>query len=566
MSLIGSLNLGSSALSVSQAALQVTGNNISNAGNADYTRQVADITSRPDQQIEPGMFMGTGIDLSSIQRQIDEALEARVRSSTSDNQAAQTSQQYLSRVETTLNALGDNNLSTQFDQFFKAWSNLANKPQDMSLRQVVLQDGSALAEEFSSERSQLIDVQNDVDARLSTQAKSADDLAQQVADLNGKIATAEGGVGQANSLRDQRDAVLKKLSQLVNIKTVPQANGTDNVYIGSEMLVTGTTNRGLTLTTQATANGPVPQLVFTSDNGTVPASSGELGSLLGVRPQVGTVVGQVDSLAQTLIFELNKLHASGQGLDGISSATAANAVTDPTAALNTSGAGLAFTATNGSFVVHVRNKTSGQETSTLVQVDLDGLNNNDTTLNSLAANLNAISGVSATITSGRLTIASSSSGTDLNFSQDSSGVLAALGINNFFTGKNAADIAVSTTLQGNPALLAAAKNGDSADNQTALAIAALQTQSVGSLNGSSLKDSYQAMVDQVAGQNATANTNADAAKAVQETLSSQHDALSGVSLDEEAVNLVRQQRAFQGAARLVSTVDQMMQTLLAMPI
>ena len=566
MSLIGSLNLGSSALAVSQAALQVTGNNISNAGNADYTRQVSDLTTRPDQQIEPGMFMGTGVDLSGISRQIDQALEERIRSSTSDNQSAQTTQQYLSRVETTLNGLGDNNLSTQFDQFFTAWSNLANKPQDMSLRQVVLQDGSALAEEFNSERSQLINVQTDIDSRLATQAKSANDLAQQVADLNGQIATAGGGAGQPNGLLDKRDAVLKQLSQLVNIKTVPQANGTVNVYIGSEMLVTNTTNRGLTLTSQPTANGPVPQLVFTADNGAVPATSGELGSLLSVRPQIGNVVNQVDSLAGSMVFQLNKIHASGQGLDGITSATASNVVTDPTAALNSSAAGLPFAANNGSFVVHVNNTATGQETSTLVQVDLDGLNNNDTTLNSLAASLNAINGVSATISGGRLTVAAGSSGSQLTFSQDSSGVLAALGINNFFTGKNAADITVSSTLQGNPSLIAASKNGDSADNQTALAIAALQTQSVSSLNGSSLKDSYQAMVDQVAGQVATANTNVTASQSVHDTLSAQHDALSGVSLDEEAVNLVRQQRAFQGAARLVSTVDQMMQTLLAMPI
>src|SRR5579862_2386044 len=237
MSLIGALNLGSQALSVSQAALQVTGNNISNSGNADYTRQTATISTTPDQQIAPGIFMGTGVDLTSIQRQIDQSLEERVRSSDSDNQAAATTQDYLTRVETTLNALGDNNISTQLSQFFTSWSNLANTPQDANLRQVVLQDGQSLGQEFNTERSQLTDVQTDINSRLSTQAKAANDLAQQVAVLNGQIAVAQGGRGQDNGLLDQRDAVLKQLAQLVNIKTVPQDNGTVNVYIGSEALV-----------------------------------------------------------------------------------------------------------------------------------------------------------------------------------------------------------------------------------------------------------------------------------------------------------------------------------------
>src|SRR5437588_7717193 len=149
MSLIGALNTGRTALAVQQAAIQVTGNNISNAGNADYTRQVANLSPSADQELRPGMFVGTGVDLTSIQRQIDDALNSRLRGSVSDNQGAQTTQQWLSRVEATFNELGDSDLSTQLSTFFGAWSNLANKPQDMGLRQVVIQDGDALAKQFN---------------------------------------------------------------------------------------------------------------------------------------------------------------------------------------------------------------------------------------------------------------------------------------------------------------------------------------------------------------------------------------------------------------------------------
>jgi len=149
MSLIGALNVGSSALAVSQAQIQTTGNNIANAANADYNRQVANSVTTPDQQLRQGVFIGTGVDLSGIQRQIDDALESRLRGSISDSSAADTTQQWLSQIQGVFNELGDQDLSTQFSKFFNSWSDLANNPQDAGLRQVVLQNGDSLAKAFN---------------------------------------------------------------------------------------------------------------------------------------------------------------------------------------------------------------------------------------------------------------------------------------------------------------------------------------------------------------------------------------------------------------------------------
>ena len=152
---------------------------------------------------------------------------------------------------------------------------------------------------------------------------------------------------------------------------------------------------------------------------------------------------------------------------------------------------------------------------------------------------------------------------EISFSQDSSGTLAALGINSFFTGRDASDIALNAAIKDRPQLLAAAKNGEKGDNQTALAIAALESKAVAALNGASLKESYQNSVNGVATQASAARSNAEATRVVKETLEAQRESLSGVSLDEEAINLMRQQRAFQGAARVIAAVDEMMQTLLS---
>jgi flagellar hook-associated protein 1 FlgK len=228
--------------------------------------------------------------------------------------------------------------------------------------------------------------------------------------------------------------------------------------------------------------------------------------------------------------------------------------------LNSAAAQLTETPVNGSFVLHVT-QANGTSTSTLVPVNL-GTNGVPATLNSVAASLNAIAGVTATINGGQLTIKSSNPSAKISFSQDSSGLLSALGINTFFSGNNASDIAVNSTLTTNPSLLAAAQNGEPGDNSGALAISQVESQSLTGLGGQSLQGSYQGLVNDIANSAATAKTNATATQTVQSTLQAQQQALSGVSINEETVNLMQQQQAFQAAARVVSVVSAMYTSLI----
>jgi flagellar hook-associated protein 1 FlgK len=565
MSLVGALNIGKTALAVHQAAIQVTSNNVANAGNADYTRQSAHLTPMEGQQLKPGVFIGGGVNIDSVQRQIDDALTGRLRGAISDKASANERQQWVGSIESIFQELGDNGISSQLSQFFNGWSNLANKPQDIGLRQIVVQNGEALASSLRGVRQDMTTLQDSADKQIQTLATNVDSLAQQVADLNLKIAQAEAGAGQAaNSLRDQRDVVLKSLSELVEVRTQETSSGMVNVLSGSNPLVLGSDNRGVSLKFVNDNGTLVPTLIIKEDNSDFIINSGRLGALVGLQTDIKDVVSQVDSLAGNLIFELNNLHASGQGLAGLSQMTGGNGVNDTTKALNTVDAGLEFAPKSGSFVVMVKQKSSGLTNSTLVKVDLDGLNADDTTLDSLQASLSAIPGITASISAGKLTIKANSSDTEVSFSQDSSGTLAALGINAFFTGKNARDIAINAAIKTQPTLLAASKNGQAGDNQTALAIADLESKPLDGLQGVALKDKYQAMINGIAVSASSAKTNAEAAATVQETLENQREALSGVSLDEEAINLMREQRAFQGAARIISTVDELMKVLMAL--
>ncbi|HEY8748199.1 MAG TPA: flagellar hook-associated protein FlgK [Tepidisphaeraceae bacterium] len=565
MSLIGALNAGQSGLSASQAAIQVTGSNISNASDPNYARETVQTTPSPDQQLRQGILVGTGVDLSSIQRQVDEALQTRLRNSVSDSQSASTTKQWMDQVQSVFDALGTDNLQTSMNNFFGSWSSLANQPQDSGQRQIVLQGGDSLAKKFQGQMTQLDALSTQVNSQINAGAQAADSLASKLASLNGQIVVAEGGTAAAaGSLRDQRDSVLKQLSGLMNVTTVQQPNGAMDVYVGSEPLVSNNISNGVAVQSKNVNGSVVQQVVFKKTNGVVQLNGGgQLGALSDMQARLGGVIDQENTLAHNLIFELNKIHASGQGIGGFSSIKATNAVTDPTKALDSAAAQLPFAPTNGSFVLHVKDKTTGQDTSTLVQVSLTG-SGSDTTLNSLAASLNGVNGVVANVNGGTLSISAASSNTEISFSQDSSGVLASLGMNNFYTGTDATNIAVSQTLMAQPQMLAAAKNGQPDDNQTALAIAAMGTQPITALSGISLNDTYQGMINGIAAQSASAKTNSDAAQAVQSTLQSQRDALSGVSIDEETVNLLKQQQAFMGSSKLISIVNQLMQTMMGM--
>lgn len=565
MSLWGTLNVGKSALSANQVALQTVGNNIANVGNENYTRQVVRQGNNTPNEIRPGLFVGTGVNIDNIERMIDESVEQRLRSATGDSEASTATSQWLSRVEAVFNELSDEDLSTTMSTFFNSWSELANKPQDVGLRQVVVQNGDNLAQQMKTMRSQFEALRSDLSERMDGYVKQANDLATKIADINKVISNTEGGMGTANTLRDQRDSLLKDLSKLVNFTSQPGDNGMVNLYVGSEPLVEGGNSRGIGTRTEVDAEtGDIAKtLVFKDNDGVIPATSGILGGTAQTLQTLKETVSSVDELAGTLIFELNKLHASGQGLIGFGNVASQNIVADPDAALTSKHADLEFLPQNGSFVVHVKDKATGAITSTLVQVDLDG-DGADTTLNTLAASIDGIDNIRASVSAGRLNINADSDAVEISFSQDSSGVLAALGIGGFYTGTDARDMAVKSELKADPRLLAASKNGQPADNQTAKLIAALQTTAISGLNGQSLKDAYQSQVNGIAAKVQGAKQDAEAAAVVVETLAAQRDAVSGVSLDEEAINLMRYQRAFQAASRVISATDEMLQQIINM--
>ncbi|MFN9970774.1 MAG: flagellar basal body rod C-terminal domain-containing protein, partial [Phycisphaerae bacterium] len=283
------------------------------------------------------------------------------------------------------------------------------------------------------------------------------------------------------------------------------------------------------------------------------------------------------SVASQLIFQVNKLHSTGTNKDGLTAAIGSLAfatadrtlsLTDPTSNATNK---LPFKATSGGFYVTVKENSTGTTQTVRINVDLDGVNNlglpgytNDTTPENIRAALASIPGLSATFDAEGKMQVNAQTGFSFSFSDDTSGALAVMGVNGFFTGSSASDINVRADLQADPSKLQVGRmvDGKFVENATALELAKLQAKTLNDLQNRSILGAWTDTVQGVGVATSAANTAAGAASAVRESLDAQRSAVSGVSLDEESLNLLNYQRQYQAGARLIDVSNQLLQTLL----
>ena len=566
------LHIGQSAITSYQSALSVVGNNIANAANPDYTRQRAVLQPVIGAPLPGGIQPGGGVALTSLERIINEALEGRLRLALGDAESARIQSNTLTQIETGFNELTENDLSTMMSRLFNSFQDVQNNPTEVGLRSVAIGNASALADALRIRQQGLSGLSDELNTQIVASVQQADELARQIADLNIQVVEAEAGGQIAGALRDTRDALLRELGEVVEITVRTQESGTVSVFVGNETLVQFGNSRGLT--TQTVVDGDLvrEEVHFGDNSGQAEIRGGLLEGLITARDTYVTGAADVvNRLAVGLISALNEIHTNGQGLDGFGSVTGTYAVTDPTLALNDSTAGLRFVPQTGSFFVSITDTAGGQTVSYRIDVDLDGQNGDDTTLNSLAAQIDGtVANLTAAVgVDGKLTL-TADAGFEITFGHDgaaarddTSNVLAALGINTLFQGIDASDIAVNDVIAARPELLAASAvniNGDGA-NMGLLADAG--NNNVAELGNVTVFNFYNQTLGEMGVQTASAAARLDGAAATSEALQQQRASISGVNLDEEAVDLLRYQRAFQGAARFTSIIDRLIAELLS---
>lgn len=562
MSLLSSLQIAKNALFASQAGLQVTANNVANADTPGYIRERLVQTPGPTQRIG-GLVSGTGVLVQGVVRQVDAFLQERMRSAASDAASGDAREAVYVDLESIVGELTDTDLSTTLTEFFNSLQDVLNQPEDSAVRNLAVLSGDRLTAQIRDLDSRVRQLSNTSNERIISAAGTVNQRVTEIAKLNTQIvAMEEGGaiVSDAVGLRDKRDVALEELAELVNISVEEQATGAVNVFVGGDYLVFDGTTQLVNTVTGVNRGVSTVELRLSRSDGRLQATSGKIAGLIAARDGIlGGFLNELDAFTAGLVFEFNKIHASGQGQTGYSQLLGEHRIEDRTRPLDE--AGLAFTPVHGSFQVMITNAQSGIHTTHDLFIQLNGLED-DTTLESLAQSLNAIDGLSAEITvEGQLSLTSESEDLGFSFANDTSGVLAALGVNTFFTGSTAMDIGINAVVFDDVDKLAISRGGLGEDTHNGELLADLLTTPLDTGNGLSLAQRYERWMGETAQASALTQAVADGYRSFYSTLESEHLGLSGVSLDEEAVNLMTYQKNYQAAAKVISTISEMLDIL-----
>ncbi len=200
MSLFGSIQMAGNALRANDIALQVVGQNISNANTPGYLREEVVLQPAATQQLG-NLLLGMGVEVEAVVQKVDKFLQERLRSAVSDSSNTDTLQQTYSQLEGVINALSNSNdLSTSMNNFFNSISEILNQPDDITVRNQAVLQGQTLTQNITQMSQQVEGLRSDVNDQISNMAGEINNLTEQIATLNAKIVR----VARRHDFRERR--------------------------------------------------------------------------------------------------------------------------------------------------------------------------------------------------------------------------------------------------------------------------------------------------------------------------------------------------------------------------
>lgn len=566
------LNVGVMAMNASRTALETTGHNISNANTEGFHRQRVGLESNTPYNLER-YVIGRGVNIASIQRMVDTFAEDNYREAKSEYEFYNQKYASLNHLEFILNEMTEEDLSSRMNSFFNSIQDFVNNVEDQSTRVSMVEEGQVLTEEINRLNDEIIDLIADADQQVDYVVDDLNIILSEIAELNSAIVKSEAGGTEgkmANDLRDARDKLLNDLSDIMDTETFIQPDGTATVSTKGSYLVFG--DQAFRIQTEVVDEDDLgrKKLVFEDTGNDVRLSGGKLGGLLELKDTIlEGYRDELDGLSANLIFEFNKIHSTGRGTIPLDSVRSEMTLVSPsTTELDDIDLGFTpvdntFQIQNGSFVINVENKESGEVDSTRIDIDLDDIGGDDTTVDDLVSILDDVAHVSASLTAeGRIQIDSNNNNYGFYFTDDTSNTLATFGINGFFTGFNSANMDVNEKLQSTPALIAGGLSTAEGDNLNALKMGDLRNSKVMTSGTQSLEDYYQSIIGRLGVETGQSLKLKESNAELMESFYTRKEETGGVSLDEEAANLLKYQHVFQASARYITTINAMLQTLI----
>ncbi|MBI5849275.1 MAG: flagellar hook-associated protein FlgK [Nitrospirae bacterium] len=543
MSISGLFNIGKSAISASQTALAVINNNIANANTPNYVRQDVTLEISTPVMGTNGQLTGSGVTLAGIRRSFDRFIEAQLTQQQQYQGRSTSLEKTLSQVEQVFNEQQGMGLQTSLTEFFNAWHDVSMVPDGQPQRILLLQKAGSLVAAAQRMETGLTTIVKQANEGIADLTGRINEIAAGIASLNDKIVQMETGQGSENAgdLRSQRDNLLNQLAGLADISSYESNNGSVTITMGMRNLVSG--GKANALSSPINRNGDA-ELFLDGTNITGLIRNGQLGGLMAARNDVqDNPLLQLRELITSVIKEVNNLHRSGFGLDGSS-------VTDFFSPLQLTSQDNAATADVTGLAVTDYTQLYANLSLKGYDITFGGGNytvtNKETGLTAATGAYNA-AGTTVAFDGIQVDISGAVADTDSFLIDPSTAAIRNFGV----AISNINQIAASssaTELPGN--------------NSNALLIARLASTSVSGLGSVTFMQSYTATVAYVGAASRSASDTLKIDDSMLSAVRNKKESVSGVSLDEEAANMIRYQRAFEAGARMIKMTDELMQTLL----
>ncbi|MDQ6752644.1 MAG: flagellar hook-associated protein FlgK [Actinomycetota bacterium] len=331
MSTFGALNTAFSGLTAARQGLSVVGQNIANANTAGYTRQRV-TTSAINASV--GLFTGIarpgqGVSIDGVARLGDAFLDARVRSTTADAGYTSVRASALGSIEDGTHEPGTDGISAKLQSFWTGWAAMSNHAGDPASAQVLLASANTLTGQISGGYSDLETQWSQTRTQANGMVTNLNNAAAQVAGLNATIRSTVAAGGDANELIDQRNVLTTTISSLAGGTVKDAGDGTVDVYVGGNALVSGSTANAVKLAGSDSLNALVSgggsvQLTWAGGSGqAVALDGGQLAGALSVLAPSNSADGagtggaiaeaaqSYNALATTLASVVNTQHTAG---------------------------------------------------------------------------------------------------------------------------------------------------------------------------------------------------------------------------------------------------------------
>lgn len=311
-----------SGLRTFQQSLHVTSNNIANSATEGYSRQRVDISSREDTFIGNQSF-GNGAQVSGVSRYHDQIIESRITTYNSSYNYQRAVNEYTTQIDE-LFANPSANLGNSLQNFFGSAQTVANDPGSTAGREVMIAEGHNLTDRFDIFSSQFAAYRDQANNDIQVAIGDLNGYAESIADINRSIVEA-GTMGSSfppNELLDRRDHIIQQMSEIVNLDTNNNSDGTIDVFIGKGQALVLQFNANTIVTEPGQYDARQLEIAFDNGNGsttniTNSINGGYVGGLLDIRDNVLTEAeNTLGKIALGISNDFNDQHRLGMDLNG----------------------------------------------------------------------------------------------------------------------------------------------------------------------------------------------------------------------------------------------------------